>query len=387
LLTAAGTVIVSFMQLLHVPLGYEPHNVISVGIPLRENSYASWQARVRYFEDLRASVAALPDVESASVAPNSVPPDSGWRLIFETLGKPASSPETQTAAINLADSDYFRTLQVPLLEGRIWNPAEIANGARLVLVNQTFVWRYSPNEDAVGHSVRIRNLQGRPPESFASPGVDGWMQIIGVVADSVNDGPDRPVQPAIFVPYSIHVIMGTQILVRTRTEPESVLRSIHRQIAAVNPDQQTSGQITDLEARMREEPAWARGRLNALLFGGFSLLALTLAAVGLYSVVSYTVAQRANEFGIRIALGAPRGHVWRVVLASLSASVGGGVLIGLLLAFALNRMAESWSAGYISKPEMLLPAIIILALVSGLACALPAWRACTINPMVALRSE
>lgn len=181
--------------------------------------------------------------------------------------------------------------------------------------------------------------------------------------------------------------MGTQLVVRTRKEPDSILRSISRQIAAVNPDQPTSGQITDLEARMREEPAWARGRLNALLFGGFSIFALTLAAAGLYSVVSYTVAKRTNEFGIRITLGATREHVWRVVIASPSASIGAGILIGLLLAFALNRMTENWSAGYRSKPEMLPLAIIILAVVSGLACVLPAWRASGIEPMAALRSE
>jgi ABC-type antimicrobial peptide transport system permease subunit len=207
------------------------------------------------------------------------------------------------------------------------------------------------------------------------------------VADSVNDGPARPIQPAIFLPYSIQVGRGTQILVRTRTDPELVVRSIQKRIAAVNPDQQTSGRITDLEAWIQDEPVWASGRLNSALFGGFSLLALAISAVGLYSVVSYTVAQRTNEFGIRIALGAARGHVWRTVVASLLIGVGGGVVIGTVLALALNRMAASWSASYVSSPAMLLPGIFILAVVSGIACALPAWRASNIDPMMALRSE
>jgi putative ABC transport system permease protein len=387
LLTAAGSAIKSFVRLLRVPLGYEPHDVISVGIPLHENSYANWQARVKYFEDLRASITSLPDVVSASIAGNATPPNSGWKLVFEMLGKPAASPESQTAKINLVDSDYFRTLQTPLLEGRIWSPAEVANGALLVLVNQTFVRRYRPKEEVLEHFLKISNLQPRPPYSFAAPGADGWMQIIGVVADSVNDGPDRPIQPAIFLPYSIQVWTGTGILVRTRIVPESALRSIQKRIAAVNPDQQTTGRITDLEAGIRDEPVWARGRLTSALFGGFSLLALTMSAVGLYSVVSYTVVQRTNEFGIRIALGAARGHVWRVVLASLLAWVGSGVLIGVVLALALNKMASSWSANYVSSPAMVLPGTFILALVSGIACALPAWHASNIDPMAALRSE
>jgi len=387
LLTAAGTVIENFVHLLRVPLGYEPHGVVSVAIPLHENTYASWLSRVEYFESLCNSIRTLPDVVSASVAANATPPHSGWRLLFEMLGKPVASPETQMANVNLVDSDYFRTLETPLLQGRIWNSTEVANGSQLVLVNRTFVRRYNLNENVVGQSLRIHNLQSRPPYSFAAPGADGWMQIIGVVADSVNDGPDRPIQPAIFLPYSIQVGRGTQILVRTRTDPELVVRSLQKRIAAVNPDQQTSGRITDLEAWIQDEPVWASGRLNSALFGGFSLLALAISAVGLYSVVSYTVAQRTNEFGIRIALGAARGHVWRTVVASLLIGVGSGVVIGTVLALALNRMAASWSASYVASPAMLLPGIFILAVVSGIACALPAWRASNIDPMMALRSE
>ncbi|HEV2401785.1 MAG TPA: ABC transporter permease [Candidatus Sulfotelmatobacter sp.] len=387
LLTGAGATIGSFLHLLRVPLGYEPHNVVSVGIPLRQNSQADWQTRVRYFENLRMSIGSLPDVVSASIAGNATPPNSGWELLFDMMGRPTSSPDSQIAKINLVDSDYFRTLQMPLLEGRIWRPEEVANGVLLVIVNQTFVRRYSPNEDVLGHFVKIFNLQSRPPYSFAAPGVDGWMQIIGVVADSVNDGVDRPVQSAIFLPYSIQVGTGTRILVRTRISPESTLHSIRKQIAVVNPDQQTSGRITELEEWIRDEPIWARIRLTSTLLGGFSLLALTLSAVGLYSVVSYSVAQRTNEFGIRIALGAARSHVWRIAVASLGVYVGSGAVIGVVLTLMLNRLAVSWTSTYVSSPVTALSATFILALVSGFACSLPAWRASNIDPTVALRSE
>jgi putative ABC transport system permease protein len=387
LLTAAGASIESFVHLLRVPLGYDPHNVISVGIPLHENTYTAWQARVHYFEQLRDSIAALPDVVYASIAANATPPDSGWNLPFELLGKPAASPEAQLARINLIDSDYFRTLRTPLLQGRIWSPAEVAHGALLVLVNQAFVRRYDPREDMVGHSLKIPRLQRPPLNGFAAPGVDGWMQVIGVVADSVNDGLDQPVQPAIFLPYSVEMWMSTHILVRTRVAPESIFHSIRKQIAAVNPDQQTNGRITDLETWIRDEPVWARGRLISALFGGFSVLALVMSAVGLYSVVSYSVAQRTNEFGIRIALGAQRDHVLRIVFASMVMSVGGGVFLGLVFALALNRIGASWSAGYVPGATMLFSGTFVLSVASGIACAVPAWRASRIDPMMALRCE
>jgi hypothetical protein len=131
LLTAAGTVIENFVHLLRVPLGYEPHGVVSVAIPLHENTYASWLSRVEYFGSLCNSIRTLPDVVSASVAANATPPHSGWRLLFEMLGKPVASPKTQMANVNLVDSDYFRTLETPLLQGRIWNSTEVADGSQL----------------------------------------------------------------------------------------------------------------------------------------------------------------------------------------------------------------------------------------------------------------
>jgi hypothetical protein len=168
LLTAAGTVIENFVHLLRVPLGYEPHGVVSVAIPLRESTYASWQSRVEYFESLCNSIRTLSDVVSASSPPMPLLPTSGWRLLFEMLGKPVASPDTQMANVNLVDSDYFRTLETPLLQGRIWNSTEVANGSQLVLVNRTFVRRYSSNENVVGQSLRIHNLQSRPPSTTSS---------------------------------------------------------------------------------------------------------------------------------------------------------------------------------------------------------------------------
>jgi putative ABC transport system permease protein len=387
LLTAAGAAIESFVRILRVPLGYDPHNVIAVGIPLHENTLTTWQARVNYLEQLSASIAALPDVFSVSLETGATPPSGGWQLPFELLGKPATSLEVQTARINFVDSVYFRTLQTPLLEGRIWTPAEVAHAVSFVMVNQAFARRFYPNGGIVGHSLKLPLLVSRPPNVLAAPGSDDWMQVIGVVADLRNDGLDQPVRPAIFVPYSMQLWMSSEILVRSRTAPDSILQSIRKQIAGVNPDQETFNTIADLETWIRETPVWARGRLISALFAGFSILALILSAVGLYSVVSYSVAQRTNEFGIRMALGAQKSDVSRIVLASAGVSVGLGIAGGLTLSLGLHRFISSWVGATTSHPLIIVSVSSLLLVVAVVACLAPARRASSVDPMTALRCE
>jgi predicted permease len=386
LLTAAGAAIQSFMRLTHVPLGYDPHNVVAVDIPLQENAYTTWQGRVNYFEQLRTSIAALPEVTSTAITSNATPPYIGWLLRFDLLGKPAASPEAQTARVGFVGPGYFGTLHMPLLQGRIWNSAEIEHGALLVLVNQSFVRRYSLNGAILGHSLKFAKLYNDPPRSFTAPGADGWLQVIGVVGDSLNQGLENPVEPAIFAPYSLQLWMGTSFLVRSHVAPEILERSIRGQLAAVNPDQQTD-RIEDLETEIRQEPVWARGRLISALFAGFSILALVLSAVGLYSVSSYAVAQRTNEFGIRMALGAGRAHVFRIVMASAAVNVGIGIVAGLVLSLGLNRFISSWVGSTTSHPLIAMGVSLLLLMVAAMACLAPARRALAVDPMTALRRE
>ena len=386
LLTAAGAAIQSFMRLTQVPLGYDPHNVVAVDIPLQENAYTTWQGRVNYFEQLRASIAALPEVTSTAITSNATPPYIGWLLRFDLLGKPAISPEAQTARVGFVGPGYFGTLHMPLLQGRIWNSAEIEHGALLVLVNQSFVRRYSPNGVILGHSLKFAKLYNDAPRSFTAPGADGWLQVIGVVGDALNQGLENQVEPAIFAPYSLQLWMGTSFLVRSHVAPEILERSISRQLAAVNPDQQTD-RMEDLETAIRQEPVWARGRLISALFAGFSILALVLSAVGLYSVSSYAVAQRTNEFGIRMALGAGRAHVFRIVMASAAVSVGIGIVAGLVLSIGLNRFISGWVGSTTNHPLIAMGVSLLLLMVAAMACLAPARRALAVDPMTALRRE
>jgi len=183
------------------------------------------------------------------------------------------------------------------------------------------------------------------------------------------------------------VVMGTEILVRSQVPPLRLLHAVQLAVNSVDRDQQTDSRVRDLDGWIREQPEWARGHLISWLFGAFAALALALASVGLFSVVSYTVVQRTNEFGIRIALGARRSHVLGIVFNSTIVSIGTGILAGIFLILALNRVLANWDAESSRNPLLLAIATGVLALLAALACALPAWRAAASDPMKAIRYE
>jgi predicted permease len=385
LMTSAGAAIQGFLRMMRVPLGYDPHFVMSVGIPIHDNTYKTVAERINFYDQMRAKISALPDVLSTGISTNATPPENGWDQVFEVSGK--AEAEEKKARLNFIDPGYFKTLQIPLLRGRVWDETEIAHTAPLVLVNESFAKRYFPTGETLGRSIKIPALKNEPPYIIASPGSDGWLQVVGVVGDALDDGLNKPVKPAIFLPYPLYMWMHTQILIRSRVEPQSILHSIRLQIAAVDRDQQVMSRVDDLEVWIKREPEWSRGRLISILFGSFAALALILSAVGLYSVVSYSVAQRTNEFGIRMALGAQKGDVLRNVLGSAGVSVGFGLLAGVTLSVALNRLISGWVENSAHSPLMLIGTCIVLSSASGLACLIPSWRASSVDPMTALRCE
>ena len=386
LLAGAGSAIEGFTRLLKMPLGYDPHNVMSVGVPIQENSFTTLAERAAYFEQLRSRVSEAPGVAMAAISTNATPPRNGRQMKFDILGKAAT--EEQIASVNMISPDYFAALRIPLLQGRVWDATENHNAALLAVVNRSLAQRYFPSGDAVGHSIKLPAFEERAPAELSAPRLaDSWLLIVGVVQDAYNDGLRNPVKPAIYVPWTLHMTLGMQILVKSQVSPLTLLRSIRTQMKAVNPEQQIYSDVEDLETWISDEPEWQQGHLVSWIFGGFAVLALALAAVGLYSVVSYTVAQRTNEFGIRMALGAQRGHILRVVFASTLVSVGSGIFAGLALTFALNKIVAQWAQGNARDPILLLEGTLILVLVSAMACVLPALRAARVNPMTALRRE
>jgi len=283
--------------------------------------------------------------------------------------------------------EYFSTLRIPFVSGRVWDQSEVTRGAPLVLVNQAFVRQYLSGADAVGNSLRAPRLATLPPMLLAANGITGWLQIIGVVGDSLDDGLNKPVAPAVYAPYTFVMPPFTQVLVRTQGEPLALLHSIRQQVASLDPDQQIFNDIRDLQGWIQREPEFQRARLISMLFGAFAFLGLTLAAVGLYSVVSYTVLQRTSELGVRVALGARRRNVLSLVALSAGTSVGIGIVVGLVLSLSLNRLIARWIESGTRDPWTMLAVSLLLIAVAALACLIPARRATAIDPMAALRCE
>ena len=326
----------------------------------------------------------MPQVVSAGISTNATPPSNGGDNTLEILG--SSSLEKPVARANYISPEYFPLLHIPLSQGRLWSRDEIKRGATLAVINQTMARQYWPNGDAIGRQFRIPNLKDEPPYSPAAVGADGWLEIIGVVADARNDGLRNPIRPAFYVPYTLKMRMFTQILVRTRVAPLSILRDVRAELVRVDREQQVM-RVRDLQAWITNLPEYAQQQLVAKLFGIFSMLALALSAVGLYSVVSYGVATRTNEFGIRMALGAKARDVVRMVLSGTAGTVGAGLLGGVLLCVVFDNLASRWVTESSRDPLILGGVILLLVAVAAMACLAPARRAASIDPMDALRHE
>ncbi|HEY2857373.1 MAG TPA: ABC transporter permease [Terracidiphilus sp.] len=385
MMAGAGAAIEGFLKVVHTHLGYDPHNIMSVGIPIHDGTYKTWAEREAYFEQLHDKAAAVPGVSMAAISSNATPPANGFNTKFEIVGQP--SGQEQKTRINLVSREYFPALRIPLVAGRVWDHDDEHRGAAMIVINQTMAKKFFPNGDAIGHTLKMPELVAQPPFLLTSPVGEGPVLIVGIMGDKLDEGLTKPVAPEAYVPYTMAMTMYTQILIRAQGSPMPLLHSVSAAVNSIDHDQQTGSNVKDLEHWISSLPEYARGQLVSWLFGAFALLALLLAAVGLYSVVSYTVVQRTNEFGIRLALGAPRQHVLRIVFNSTVFSVGAGVAAGIALTLALNRVMASWAAESSRDPLLLLAATCALGLVASIACAVPAWRASKVSPMTAIRYE
>jgi putative ABC transport system permease protein len=374
LLIAAGLLVNSFWRLLQVRHGFDPQNVVTFNLFLPQTRYAKDAQKTEFVKRVLERVQALPGVRVAGMT-STIPLTGGPATGFEIEGRPQSAPENETAAdIRIVDPNYFRAMGVGLRAGRVFSERDTADAARVMIINETMANRFWPGENPIGRRVTMKDW---------GPPLTG--EIVGIVADVKENGLAAATYSEIYWPYPQFPSSFNSLVVKTNSAPMSVVAAVKNQIWSVDPQQPIAAIATmdDVIAT-----SVADRRFNLLLFGSFAAAALLLASVGVYGVISYSVSQRTQEIGVRMALGARAADVLRLFLGQGLRLAAFGVAIGLASAFALTRVMKGLLFGVTATDPFtftLIPiALIGLAL---LACWIPARRASKVDPMVALRHE
>ena len=392
LLVLAGSATRAFVTAYRVPLGFEAEKLTSLQLALPKNSYRKWEERANKFEVIRQTVANSPGVEQAAVLTTWTPPLQAFSGSVEIQSK--QDVTGMQSQFVLASPEVFSTLGIPILLGRSFTQADLQRPAHIALVNQAFVRKHLGGSDPIGQQVRSPVLRVDFPMLVTAEGNDGWFEIVGVAADARNNagfrdgtgnGTQKPIEPAIYLPHTIILPGQIQLVVRTKGNAADAIRSAQQRLRALDPE----------VAVVRQRPltwyletmVWGQFRFIAALFAVFSGLGLVLAATGLYSVVSYTVNQRNQEMGIRMAMGAQRQQIMRLVLRSVAGTVAAGIVLGMAVAIALNRMIAHWVQSSSRDPLTLIGVAMFLIAIAVLACIWPARRAASVDPVTALRAE
>ena len=345
LMAGAGAATKAFLALSHTPLGFSPDHIFSMDVSMPKGAYPTWQARLNANEAVRQAISEIPGVESAGVSTTWFPPFGGFRAKIDIRSRP--SLEGAEAMLGLVSPQTFATFHVPLMTGRLFNDAEVGRAAHLAVVNQSFVKQFLAGSDPIGQAVRSSMLKVERPDLLLTQAPDDWLEIIGVVGDVRNDGLDHPTKPAVFLPYSFVLTPDEFLLVRSAGDPEVAIESVKKRLRELNPDMVVGNARTLLWAL--ETQGWGQGRFIATLFTLFAVLALALSATGLYSVVSFAVTQRTQEVGIRMALGAPRANILRLVISSTALMLAAGVVVGLVLEHSSGWRCRSVGRRYSTR--------------------------------------
>ncbi len=379
LLTCAGIAVQSFLRLVNVDTGFRKSHLLVFGIFPSPARYGSREQRIAYFDRVVERVRALPGVKAASAS--SAPPlalGSMWGFT-----RPDRPGETRDAYVNLVTPGYFQTAGIRLLRGRDFDRRDQATSSGVVIVNQNLARRFFSGEDALGKFLHL-------------PFAAGNYQIVGIVADTRETGLTREPQPTMYYAHTQHTPRGVALLVNSEADPRGVIGSVQRAALAIDPESPPSAPAT-MEQFL--DAGSSSPRLAALLMGLLGGLALVLAAVGVYGIMSTTTAQRKYEFGIRLALGAPRATILGMVMRQGIRQIAWGFALGLPGAYGLSKLLGHRQLGLstdalvptvalnLNEPRIFLLASAVLVAVGLAACFVPARRATQEDPLVALRSE
>jgi putative ABC transport system permease protein len=395
LLVGAGLLLRSYYQLSQISSGFAYHHLISFSVSLPAGKYPGPEQRTEFFSNLTEKIGSLPGVQSVGVASGLPFGNSSWRVPFVVEGGTTlPSGEVQLLEACVVSPSYFRTMGIPLHAGRYFTGQDnrqhlsgrdlsrLDEGARAVaglnaiIIDEDFARRYWPGEDAVGKRIRLA------PVAPDSP----LLTVVGVLGRVKMDRPSvesNRVQgyfSALQLPFS-----NMTVVINSQLEPTQITAAVRQQVQSVDSQQPIYNIRTIEEIRSN---SIAPERLNVTLLGLFAVLALTMSAVGICGVVSYSVTQRTHEIGVRMALGAQTSHVFKLVVGQGMKLACIGLAIGLLISLLLTRLLRSLVFG-ISTTDPLTYAVVagLLALVALLACYLPARRATKVSPLAALRNE
>ena len=369
LLICAGLLLRSFEKLFHVDPGFDAHNVLTTEISLSTVKYAKPQQQIAFFDDVLNRINTQPGVQSAAIS-SALP--LGFKRITPVL--PEGQPEVTLAERPFVDVEaispqWFQTMRVPLRAGRPFTAADNGQAPLVVIVNETFARQYWPNQDPLKMHVTV----GRRTPA----------EVIAVAADVKNRGLEPEPQPQLYLPFPQLAWGDMNLLIRTVVPPRSIASALRAQVAAIDGDQPLTRiqTVDDLVDDSRAQP-----RFTLLLLGAFSFTALALAVIGIYGVISYSVAQRRQEFGIRMALGAERADILRLVLRQGMMLAVIGIGVGLAAALFLTKLAASllYKVGAHDLATFVLAPLIFLT-IALLACYLPARRATRVDPIEALK--
>ena len=376
LVIGSGLIVRSIVRVLQVKLGANPDHVLALDVYLSGPSYAKPEARNNFFQNAITRIQRIPGVISAGSI--TCPPFGGtcWTSVYIVEGRPVPAPsDLPNSLFNVADPNFFRTMQVPLLAGRYFNETDTAASTPVAVINETMARQWWPNESALGKRIK----QGFPEDKTP------FREVVGVVGDVKEEGPDVPQRTEIFLADPQEATPAVTLLVRTGPEPMALAKTVVNEIHAIDPDQAVD-QVQPLSDYVESSLAWRKSIVAVL--GVFGILALGLAAVGIYGVMSYIALQRSREIGIRMAMGAQPRDVLAIVISQGLRLVGIGIVTGIVAGVALTHLMSSLLFGVSPTDPLTFVAVaLLLTFVALAACYIPARRAMRVDPMVALRYE
>lgn len=384
LLSGAGVLVRSLMNVVSANTGVrDPENVLVGLLTLPSAKYPGPAARLGYIDRFEAKVRAIPGIEDESVASN-IPVNFGNQRTFEIEGRPNPPSGGEVVQFLGVGSDYFRVVEAPAISGRDFNGGDRTATLPVAIVNQSFAARYWPREQPLGK--RLRYIDRKKPAE--------WLTVVGVVPNIMQGDPTRrEFKPLVYLPYrQATTVLGVNFLLRTAVPPEQVAQAVRAEIQKLDPDV-ILRKYTTLKASFRFDPArMDRGHSEIGKYAAvapiFAVMALFLAAVGLYAVIAHSVSQRTKEIGVRMAIGAAAEDIRGMVLRDGMLPVAIGMILGLAASVAVNRILQSQLVGVSPyDPVTMAGAPVVLILVALLACLIPARRAMNVDPAVALRHE